>query len=494
MSENNIIEETIKRLQESNRILKEVFAAQKMYVWSYDFATDTYTFSDEYFEMLQLDKVGIRFSNFKEMMQFVHPDDRQYINEELFKEKLTHCHEGDEVIIRYVGNDGKIVYVSDKFFEIERDDEGKPTRLRSFGRNITEQHEKDLKLKVQEEFNARIIEIMPEFVFVFDKDLIIRDVMISDRPFFHTKEQMIGMDGKGFYSPETQEILFGAINGVLADGKVRTVDYEVETNGFTFYYQSQMAPYGDGLVMALIRDVTRDVEKSRELIEAKIHAEESDKAKSIFLANISHEIRTPLNGIVGFSEVLAQAETQEEKDECISMIKTNSRILLQLINDVLDLARLQSGKVQMTIAPVELTPMVKEIARMHATKSHDTHVKIIADVPDEDIIVKTDRNRVTQVLFNFLSNAFKNTEMGTITIGLRDEGEHVRIFVSDTGRGIPADKLKTIFDSFVKLNEFVQGTGLGLSICKDIAQKLGAKLEVESEAGKGSKFSILLKK
>lgn len=484
--------DTIKQLQESNRILKEVFAAQKMYVWSYDFATDTYSFSDEYFKMLQLDKAGIRFSNFKEMMQFVHPDDRPFINEHLFKEKLTHCHEGDEETIRYVGNDGKTIYISDIFFEIERDPDGKPTKLRSFGRNITEQKEKDLKLKAQEELNARIIEIMPEFV--FDKDLFIRDVMISDRPFFHTRKEIIGMDGREIYSPKVQKMILENINGVLADGIVRSIEYKVEINDFTFYYQAQLAPYGNGLVMALIRDVTSEVEKSRELIEAKNHAEESDKAKSIFLANISHEIRTPLNGIVGFSEALTHAETQEEKDECIGMIRTNSKILLQLINDVLDLARLQSGKVTMNIAPVEVVPLIKEITRMHSTKSRESNVKIVADVPSENIIVNTDRNRLTQVLFNFLSNAFKNTEQGTITVGIKEEGEEVRLYVSDTGRGIPADKLKTIFDSFVKLNEFVQGTGLGLSICKDIAQKLGAKLEVTSEDGKGSTFSILLKK
>lgn len=350
------------------------------------------------------------------------------------------------------------------------------------------------KLEERNRMLNAIVDIMPEFVFVFDKDLIIRDVMISDRPFFHTRDEMVGMDGKTFYSPETQKILLDAIHGVLADGKVRTVEYEVETNGFTFYYQTRLAPYTEGLVMALIRDTTSEVERSRELIEAKMHAEESDRAKSIFLANISHEIRTPLNGIVGFSEVLVNAESQSEREECVSMIKTNSRVLLQLVNDVLDLARLESGQVTMNIAPVELRPMVKEIARMHATKSHDSHVKITADVPDHEVVVNTDRNRVTQVLFNFLSNAFKNTEKGTITIGIKDEDSEVRLYVSDTGRGIPSDKLKTIFDSFVKLNEFVQGTGLGLSICKDIAQKLGARLEVTSEEGKGSTFSILLKR
>lgn len=339
-----------------------------------------------------------------------------------------------------------------------------------------------------------IVDIMPEFVFMFDRELIIRDVMISDRPFFHSHEEMIGMDGKQFYSPEAQKILLDAVHGVLADGKVRTVDYEVVTNGFTFYYQTRVARYSDDLAMAFIRDTTREVESARELTEAKKHAEASDRAKSIFLANISHEIRTPLNAIVGFSEILVNADTEEEKQECVGMIKTNSNVLLRLINDVLDLARLQSGVVTMAIAPVELNPMVREIARMQAAKSRDTNVKMQADVPAEPIIVNTDGNRVTQVLFNFITNAFKNTDQGTVTIGLKDEGKEVRIYVKDTGRGIPEDKLKTIFDSFVKLDEFIQGTGLGLSICKDIAQKLGARLEVESELGKGSTFSIILKK
>lgn len=486
-------EDSIEDLKKSNRILKEVFAANKMYVWSYDFVTGKIKFSDEYFQMLELDKEGIHFADIHEMMQFVHPDDRQYVNEQTFNEKLKNCREGQEIIVRYMGNDGSVVYVSDRFFEIERDEKGKALKLRSFSKNITEQYKLDFKLKAQEDFNAKIIEIMPEFVFIFDSDLIVRDVMISDRPFFHTKEEIVGMDGKKFYSPKTQAILFEAIHGVLADGKVRTVEYDVQTNGFNFYYQARIAPYGDHLAMALIRDITADVERSKELEEAKKHAEDSDKAKSIFLANISHEIRTPLNAIVGFSEILVNAESNTDKKECVNMIKTNSKLLLQLINDVLDLARLQSGKVTMNIAPVELNCMVKEIARMHATTSKG-EVEIRAEVPTEAIVVNTDSNRVTQVIFNFVTNAFKNTDRGTVTIGLTDEGKEARIYVKDTGHGIPQDKLKAIFDSFVKLNEFVQGTGLGLSICKDIAQKLGARLGVESELGKGSTFSILLKK
>lgn len=484
-------DETIRRLEESNRVLMEVFAAQKMYVWEYCFATDTYTFPDDYFKYLQLDKAGIRFSNFKEMMDFVHPDDRQFINEELFKEKLKNTKEGEEALIRYVGAHGETVYVLDKFFEIERDGDGNPVRLRSFGTNVTEQCVRDMKLKAQEELNSKIIEVMPEFVFIFDRNLFIRDVMISNRPFFHTREEMIGMDGKTFYSSEVAKLLKDTIAEVLADGQVRTIDYGVTSNGFPFYYQTRIAPYGEDRALALIRDTTREVERSRELIEARQHAEESDKAKSIFLANISHEIRTPLNAIVGFSEVLLNTDEKAEQEECVGIIKKNSAILLRLINDVLDLARLQSGKIQMSITKVDLNDMVREVAKMHSVKPN-VNVRIVADVPSEHITVETDGNRVTQVLFNFLSNAFKNTERGTITVGMRHEDTAVRLYVKDSGRGIPEDKLKTIFDSFVKLDEFVQGTGLGLAICKDIAHKLGARLEVESVYGKGSTFSLLL--
>ena len=213
--------------------------------------------------------------------------------------------------------------------------------------------------------------------------------------------------------------------------------------------------------------------------------------KSVFLANMSHEIRTPLNAIVGFSEIIAVTENEEEKLQYLEIIQKNSNLLLQLINDILDLSRIESGKSEMHFQKIEISGLVEEVEKVHQLKMKtDVELKVIR--PEGEYWTSTDRNRVMQVLFNFLSNAIKNTEKGTITLGLKHEGNWLKLYVSDTGYGIAKEKLPQIFTRFEKLNDFVQGTGLGLSICKSIVERLGGRIEVVSELGKGSTFALYL--
>ena len=227
------------------------------------------------------------------------------------------------------------------------------------------------------------------------------------------------------------------------------------------------------------------------MIEAKRRAEDADKMKSVFLANMSHEIRTPLNAIVGFSEIIAVTESEEEKMEYLEIIQKNSNLLLQLINDILDLSRIESGKSEMHFQQVEIAGLVEEVEKVHQLKmKSNVELKVIR--PEGEYWTSTDRNRVMQVLFNFLSNAIKNTEKGSITLGLKHEGPWLKLYVSDTGCGISKEKLPQIFTRFEKLNDFVQGTGLGLSICKSIVERLGGRIEVTSELGQGSMFALYL--
>ena len=213
--------------------------------------------------------------------------------------------------------------------------------------------------------------------------------------------------------------------------------------------------------------------------------------KSVFWANMSHEICTPLNAIVGFSEIIAVTENEEEKLQYLEIIQKNSNLLLQLINDILDLSRIESGKSEMHFQQIEISGLVEEVEKVHQLKMKtDVELKVIR--PEGEYWTSTDRNRVMQVLFNFLSNAIKNTEKGTITLGLKHEGNWLKLYVSDTGYGIAKEKLPQIFTRFEKLNDFVQGTGLGLSICKSIVERLGGRIEVVSELGKGSTFALYL--
>lgn len=238
-------------------------------------------------------------------------------------------------------------------------------------------------------------------------------------------------------------------------------------------------------------DITDLKIMERKLRLAKEEAEESNRIKSAFLANMSHEIRTPLNAIVGFSEIIALTEDEKEKEEYLGIIQQNSNLLLQLINDILDLSRIESGKSEMHCQLTEMSGLVDEVDKVHRLKMKKG-VKLNVIRPSEEIWISTDRNRVTQVLFNFLSNAIKNTIEGSITFGLVKEEEWVKLYVTDTGCGISKEKLPLIFTRFEKLNDFVQGTGLGLPICKSIVERLGGRIEVESELGQGSTFILYL--
>ena len=315
--------------------------------------------------------------------------------------------------------------------------------------------------------------------------------MSSNTVLLHSVEELKGGDGRDFYSPETVDLFLRNIRQCLVDGQLKEIEYPLFVDGETFYFQARIAPFEGNTVLALIHDIGERVRRSEELIEAKQRAEEADQMKSAFLANMSHEIRTPLNAIVGFSEILAITEDEEEKTEYLEIIQKNGNLLLQLINDILDLSRIESGKSEMNLQLIEITKLIDEIEKVQRLKMKEgVELKIICS--KEELWLSTDRNRVMQVLFNFLSNATKNTEKGHITLGLSQEEEWLKLYVSDTGCGISKEKLPLIFARFEKLNDLVQGTGLGLSICKSIVERLGGHIKVESELGKGSTFALYL--
>ena len=268
-------------------------------------------------------------------------------------------------------------------------------------------------------------------------------------------------------------------------------DYNPVTKRW-YTIQSMAIKWLDGrwAIMELATDITTRKQVELELILAKEKAEESDRLKSAFLANMSHEIRTPLNAIVGFSEIIALTEDEVEKAEYLNIIQKNSNLLLQLINDILDLSRIESGKSEMNFQLVEMTGLIDEVEKVHRLKMK-TGIRLNVIRPDEEIWIMVDRNRITQVLFNFLSNAIKNTHEGAITLGLEVCGEWLKVYVTDTGCGIAKEKLPLIFNRFEKLNDFVQGTGLGLPICQSIVERLGGKISVESEVV-GSTFVMTL--
>ena len=219
---------------------------------------------------------------------------------------------------------------------------------------------------------------------------------------------------------------------------------------------------------------------------------EADKLKSAFLANMSHEIRTPLNAIIGFSNILAETDDKEEKEEFVKIINKNSDLLLRLITDILDFSKIESGVLDYSLSDTSLKDIFHEQFQVHAMKMPEK-VSLICDFDAlPDIFVHTDPKRVTQVLSNLISNAVKFTEVGSIRFSYRIVEKYVLVEVIDTGIGISPQHQQAIFDRFVKVNSFKQGTGLGLTICKTIIEALNGTIGVDSRPGEGARFWFTL--
>ena len=239
-----------------------------------------------------------------------------------------------------------------------------------------------------------------------------------------------------------------------------------------------------------VHDITQLKQAEKELTLAKEKAENADISKSAFLANMSHEIRTPLNAITGFAEILASANTEEEKAQYQEIIKMNADLLLQLVNDILDMSKIEAGTLEFVYTKVDINLLLSDLQQLFQMRVNEAggNIQIIAEPGLPSCTIETDRNRVAQVLSNFTTNAIKFTQEGNVRIGYKARDTELYFYVTDTGTGIPADKLPEVFGRFVKLNKEKKVTGLGLSISKTIVNKLEGQIGADSVEGKGSTF------
>lgn len=244
-------------------------------------------------------------------------------------------------------------------------------------------------------------------------------------------------------------------------------------------------------IISINYDITELKRTEEMLVKARDKAEASDRLKSAFLANMSHEIRTPLNAIVGFSSLLTSTENAAEKELYNSLIGHNNKLLLNLINDVIDLSKIESGYLELRLDWVNLTELLDESVAEYAHQV-PSGVELLTNYPAHDSLVELDRLRIKQILSNFLSNALKNTTTGHVEVFYEVDHQSVRIGVKDTGRGIPQNMLEKIFERFEKLDSFAQGAGLGLPICKLIVEKMNGRILVDSQLGIGTTFIIEL--
>ena len=244
-------------------------------------------------------------------------------------------------------------------------------------------------------------------------------------------------------------------------------------------------------IISINYDITELKRTEEMLVKARDKAEASDRLKSAFLANMSHEIRTPLNAIVGFSSLLTSTESAAEKELYNSLIGHNNKLLLNLINDVIDLSKIESGYLELRPDWVNLTELLDESVAEYVHQV-PSGVELLTNYPAHDSLVELDSLRIKQILSNFLSNALKNTATGHVEVFYEVDHQSVRIGVKDTGRGIPQNMLEKIFERFEKLDSFAQGAGLGLPICKLIVEKMNGRILVDSQLGIGTTFIIEL--
>ena len=341
---------------------------------------------------------------------------------------------------------------------------------------------------LEKQYQTVVDALYPNFIFVFDENFHFVDVITpAGLRLFHRKEELIGVDGRKFYTPQVSKLFLDTIQDCLTNNNWREIEYHLDVGDTRNYYQARIVPIEGNRVMCMIQDIGNRVRRMEELMTQRKRTEEANRHKSAFLANISHEIRTPLNAIVSFSEFLMGEERPDKRQDYMDIIRTSNSMVLQIVDDVLDLSRLESGMSEFRFEDVDVAALIKKTVEIYQPQMKP-QVRLIVDMPDTVVKAPTDANRVKQVLFNFLTNAIKYTEQGSITLKVEEGDDFLKFMVIDTGCGIPESQIGLIFNRFEKIGRQVTGTGLGLAICKSIAGQLGGDVGVSSKEGVGSEF------
>ena len=448
-------------------------------VWECDSVSGHLDFKNNFFDMLDLSSKDIFFSTIEEFRNYIHKEDLQAVND-----ALSTAFSGKNTSVTY-----RLCNSENKEIQLES------TLISCDNSIISCTVNKNLMLQMtswENQYRTLVNSLFPNFIFVFDEDFHYVDVIVPDGlRLFHTREQLIGQDARQYYPPEVSELFIANIRECIKINQWKEIEYHIFLHDTRYYYQARIVPVDGNKAFCLIQDIGDRVRRMDELITQRQRAEESDRMKSVFLANMSHEIRTPLNAIIGFSHYIMNDDDPENRKKYMEIIDNNTNLLLQIINDILDLSKLEAGMSDLKFETTDIIAMVLNVIKEYSSNMKPG-VKLLTDIPSSSIIAPTDAKRIQQVLHNLISNSVKYTESGSITLKVEEAEEYLIFSVIDTGSGIPADKLEVIFDRFEKLDQFVQGTGLGLAICKSIADKLGGKISVTSKVGEGSAFSLAI--
>ena len=355
--------------------------------------------------------------------------------------------------------------------------------------------------RFREKYSTRILDALPDMLTDFDHDANIIELASSPST-NHVEginaDNITHSNVKDILPPEAYESVRQNMDRVILTGESSTSRHDLMLDGILHHYENRIFPLDNEYLLCMCRDISEqwnaeqtNKKQQKELEAARIKAEESDRLKSAFLANMSHEIRTPLNAIVGFSKLVIDAECTNEKEQYAEIIERNSEILLNLFNDILDLSSLEADSLSFNIRPIKLIDICLQLEQQFCYKVKNG-TKLILDDVDTELYVSGDWNRIIQIISNLLSNAAKFTPKGEIHFGYREKEDFVEFYVKDSGIGIPAERVATIFQRFGKINDFVQGTGLGLTLCRMLVEKMGGRIWLRSQEGKGSRFYFTL--
>ncbi|MGE5583572.1 MAG: PAS domain S-box protein [Bacillota bacterium] len=437
------------------------------------------------------------YSNPMILYKIIYPPDRVFLEE---KERLS----VSPVVLRWLHKNGGLIMIEHSR-TLFYDEEHRLIAIEGIARDVTFQKRMEEALQESEERYRKVVEFSPNGIFIQKDGIFVFANQAAAKIYgFAKPEDLYGKRVIDYLHPDYREdvgkkmeqlkqenftVSFRERKILRADGAF--IDVEVTATNFNIKEKAA--------VLVILRDITDKKRGEEELKKAKIAAEEANRAKSQFLANISHEIRTPMNGIVGMVDLLQTTELSPVQQEYLEMLKISSDSLLDLVNDILDISKIEAGKLQLDIVAFNLREVIANAIKVYRVRAQEKGIALTSDInPDVPVCVKSDPGRLKQILLNLISNAIKFTEDGTVTVSVVKVGEtassqiQLKFSVKDTGVGIDPSKIGLLFESFSQLDDSTtkrhSGSGLGLAISKQLVKLMGGEIGVASNEGRGSEF------
>ena len=493
--------QTEEALRKSKERYEATIDAAQIGTWDWNVQTGEVIFNNRWFEIVGYSPEELAPESIQTWIDLLHPDDLK-ASREIAKKHFNGESEHFVCECRMKHKNGNWVWVLDRGKLLSRTPDGKPLRMLGTHSDITQ---RKLAIEQLKKMSAAV-EQSPAVVVITDAQGTIEYV----NPLFteltgYNAEEVKGKNPQILQSGLTPKSVYDELWKTIVSGNIWHGEWQNKKKNGELFWESVVISAiqnPEGVItnfVAVKEDITRQKKMVSELIAAKEHAEESDRLKSAFLANISHEIRTPMNGILGFSELLKEPHlTGEEQAEYVDLIQQSGQRMLNLINDLIDISRIEAGETKLQITPTPVNKVLRDLHAffMPAVSINNLQLHCAPGLSDTESIIETDNGKLVQILTNLLQNALKFTRTGTIDFGYTRQGTALQFYVTDTGIGISDEMQEKIFDRFRQVDNTLtrnhEGSGLGLSISKAYAAMLGGKLSVQSVEGIGSTFTFTL--